>query len=290
MALQQQLEKFNKQQERAQATLLKTAVRSGSATQPKPAPSKKPAPSQSVSQQQQLPLSQRFSFLNDTEKLQQIAMIRKSPVGAQIKRVIDLLLETRQALLPDEINEMCFVDVKKNKDVFDSLKNNVKVSFDGHRFAYKSKHDLKNKQDLLVLIRKVPEGISNGDLKDAYVGILKDLQDLKASGQVWLLMNSDSQEDIVYPNDPKVQIKVDDDIKELIRSIEKPREFVDVERELQKAGMKPATNTARRKAVSGLQGSQQKKPKPKKHRDFKRTKLTNAHLPELFQTLQVPNV
>jgi transcription initiation factor TFIIE subunit beta len=101
-------------------------------------------------------------------------------------------------------------------------------------------------------------------------------------------MNSDSQEDIAYPNDPKVQIKVDDDVKDLFRSIEKPREFVDVERELQKAGMKPATNTAKRKAAAAVQGVQPKKPKVKKQRNFtKRTKLTNAHMPELFQHLPV---
>lgn len=288
MDLQEQLDKFKKQQQRAQATLTKTAVR---AAPSKPAlPKKAPLPPPVV-EQQQVPLSQRFSFLNDKEKLQQIALIRKSPVGAQIKRVIDLLLETRQALTPEKIEEMCFVDVKKNKDVFDSLKNNVKVSFDGQRFSYKSKHDLKTKQDLLVLIRKVPEGVPTGDLKDSYPGILKDLQELKASGQVWLLMNSDSQEDIAYPNDPKVQIKVDDDVKELIRSIEKPREFVDVEKELQKAGMKPATNTVRRKAAAGVQGVQPKKAKLKKQRNFtKRTKLTNAHLPELFQNLPVSNM
>jgi len=34
------------------------------------------------------------------------------------------------------------------------------------------------------------------------------MQELKASGKVWVLMNSDSQEDIVYPNDPKIVIKV----------------------------------------------------------------------------------
>lgn len=287
MALQEQLDKFNKQQQRAQATLVKTAVRA--------APSKSALPNKArvaspVVDHPEVPLSQRYSFFDDKEKLQQIAIIRKSPIGAQIKRVIDILLETRRALTPQEIEERCFVDVTNNKDVLDSLKNNVKVFFDGQRFSYKSKHDLKSKQDLLVLIRKVPEGIPTGDLKDSYAGILKDLQDLKASGQVWLILNNDSQQDVVYPNDPKVQIKVDDDVKQLIRSIENPREFVDVERELQKAGMKPATNTARRKAAAGVQGLQPKKPKQKKQRSItKRTKLTNSHMPELFQNLPVSN-
>ena len=93
-------------------------------------------------------------------------------------------------------------------------------------------------------------------LCSSYATLCDVMQDLKASGQVWLLMNSDSQEDIAYPNDPKVQIKVDDDVKDLFRSIEKPREFVDVERELQKAGMKPATNTVKRKAVTLVKGVQ----------------------------------
>ncbi|KAG8100943.1 hypothetical protein GUJ93_ZPchr0369g33553 [Zizania palustris] len=54
----------------------------------------------------------------------------------------------------------------------------------------------------------------------------------------------DSQEDIVYPNDPKAKIKVDDDLKQLFREIELPRDMVDIEKELQKNGIKPMTNTA----------------------------------------------
>ena len=93
----------------------------------------------------------------------------------------------------------------------------------------------------------------------------------------------DSQEDIVYPNDPKVMIKVDDDIKQHFREIELPRDMVDIEKELQKNGMKPATNTAKRRVMAQFHGITSK-PKPKKKREItKRTKLTNAHLPELFQ-------
>jgi transcription initiation factor TFIIE subunit beta len=108
MALQEQLERFNKQQQRAQATLVKTAVRAAPSSKPPPphpAPSSSIAnrkPSPSLQYEQQVPLAQRFSFNSDKEKLQQIAIIRKSPVGAQIKRVIDLLLEVRQE------NPCCF--------------------------------------------------------------------------------------------------------------------------------------------------------------------------------------
>ena len=112
---------------------------------------------------------------------------------------------------------------------------------------------------------------------------------MKAEGQVWLLSNMDSQEDIVYPNDPKCMLKVDDELKQLFRGIELPRDMVDIEKDLQKNGMKPATNTAKRRATAQVHGIPSK-PKPKKKREIsKRTKLTNAHLPELFKNLDVPN-
>lgn len=112
------------------------------------------------------------------------------------------------------------------------------------------------------------------------------LQALKAAGQIWLLSNFDSQEDIAYPNDPRVPIKVDDDLKQLFREIELPRDMLDIEKDLAKTGMKPATNTAQRRAAAQVQGiSTKAKPKKKKHEISKRTKLTNAHLPELFQNL-----
>ncbi|XP_022759908.1 general transcription factor IIE subunit 2-like [Durio zibethinus] len=283
MALQEKLDRFNKQQEKCQSMLSNIAAKSTSSratTTPKPAPvaaspfpgAKPPAP---------------VKFSNDTERLQHINSIRKAPVGAQMKRVIDILYQTRKAFTPEQINEACYVDVNGNKDVFEGLRKNPKVNYDGKRFSYKAKHDAKNKNELLVLIRKYIEGIDVIDLKDAYPNVMEDLQALKASGQIWLLSNFDSQEDIAFPNDPRVPIKVDADLKELFRSIELPRDMLDIEKDLQKNGMKPATNTAKRRAAAQVQGISSK-PKPRqKNKEFsKKAKLTNAHLPELFQKLK----
>ena len=44
-------------------------------------------------------------------------------------------------------------------------------------FAYvQSKHDLKGKDQLLVLIRKFPEGLAVVEVKDAYPTVMEDLQ------------------------------------------------------------------------------------------------------------------
>lgn len=40
-------------------------------------------------------------------------------------------------MTPDEINARCYVDVKANKEVFESLTKNLKVTYDGYRFSYK---------------------------------------------------------------------------------------------------------------------------------------------------------
>jgi len=91
MALAQKLAQFTKQQEKLQASLATLPARPPKATPSSAASRKAPAPP--PRSQPLVPLAQRFSFTNDTEKLQQIATIQKSPVGAQIKRVLDLLLE-----------------------------------------------------------------------------------------------------------------------------------------------------------------------------------------------------
>ncbi|KAG7541617.1 Transcription factor TFIIE beta subunit DNA-binding domain [Arabidopsis thaliana x Arabidopsis arenosa] len=78
------------------------------------------------------------NYSDDTERLQIIDSIREAPVGAQIKRVIDLLIERRLALTTEQINEECYVDMHSNKAVFDSLSENPKVNYDGTWFSYKA--------------------------------------------------------------------------------------------------------------------------------------------------------
>lgn len=90
MSLQESLNKFKQQQEKCQSTLTSIAARAQSSKPPQAPQPQKTAPSSS-SAPSKAPTAIKFS--NDTERLQHINAIRKSPVGAQIKRVIDLLLE-----------------------------------------------------------------------------------------------------------------------------------------------------------------------------------------------------
>ncbi|CAF2069805.1 hypothetical protein HID58_041139 [Brassica napus] len=279
MSLKEQLDNFKKQQVKCQTTLSNIASsRAG------PSSLSRPVPAAAISHNKP---SAPVKFSSDTERLQLINNVRKAPVGAQIKRVISLLFETRQAFTPEQINERCYVDMHANKAVFDSMRKNPKAHYDGRRFSYKAEHNVNDKSELLSLINKYyPDGIAANDLKDAYPNVMEDLQALKASEDIWLLSNS--QEDIAYPNDFKCEITVDDDFKSLFRDTEVPSDCLEVEKELKKYGLKPVTDTAARRAAEqryGIPISQPKHKKKRKQEITKRTKLTNAHLPELFQSL-----
>lgn len=97
-----------------------------------------------------------------------------------------------------------------------------------------------------------------------------------------------SQEYIADPNDPRVPIKVDVDLKQLFRGIELSLDMIDIERDIPKNGMKLATYTAQRRARSDVHGiSSKPKPKPKKKKQeiTKRTKLTNRPIFQSFSGL-----
>uniref|UniRef100_A0A0E0CW06 TFIIE beta domain-containing protein n=1 Tax=Oryza meridionalis TaxID=40149 RepID=A0A0E0CW06_9ORYZ len=222
MALHERLNKFRQQQERCQTTL--SSIAANQASTPRSNITRWVQPTNGPSTPAKPP---QRKFSDDTERLQRINLVRKSPAAAQIKIVIELLDKTRQALTADQINEATYVHIHGNKEVFDRLKNNPKVHFDGNLFSYKSKYGVNGKDQLLSLIRKFPDGLAVVEIKDANLAVLEDLKALKASGDVWLVASTTkSDEGVVYPEiDPMSKIKFDDDLKELARSILLPRDM-----------------------------------------------------------------
>jgi len=102
MALKEQLDKFNKQQVKCQSTLSSIASsreRTSSSRQNVPLPA-------AITQKK--PDAAPVKFSSDTERLQNINNIRKAPVGAQIKRVIDLLYEVCVCLYESHINHCLY--------------------------------------------------------------------------------------------------------------------------------------------------------------------------------------
>lgn len=99
MSLQESLNRFQRQQEKCQTTLTRITTR---ATLPKVVQSHKATPASNSLAPSTVTASVKFS--NDTERLQHINAIRKSPVGAQLKRVIGLLFEVWYFIVQENSN------------------------------------------------------------------------------------------------------------------------------------------------------------------------------------------
>jgi transcription initiation factor TFIIE subunit beta len=93
MDLKDSLSKFKQQQERCQSSLASIAASHASTTKPKHRAPPINAPSAPARP------AHPIKFSNDTERLQHIHSIRKSPAGAQIKLVIELLYKVLLAKL-----------------------------------------------------------------------------------------------------------------------------------------------------------------------------------------------
>uniref|UniRef100_A0ACD5VMZ7 Uncharacterized protein n=1 Tax=Avena sativa TaxID=4498 RepID=A0ACD5VMZ7_AVESA len=278
MDLNERLSRFKLQQERCQASLSTIAAARTPpaaaapkpqpyAAAPRPAPARPPAPLPAV----------RFS--DDTARLQKMHAVRTSAVGSQIKDVIELLYRTRRALTAREINDATYVDIERNGAVFDSLRKNPKVCFDGRCFSYKPTHSVTGKDGLLALIADCRDGIPVKEVEDAYPSVLEDLQALKSSGDIYWLSG---EQDNVYPNDPRSRLELDTELKKLFKEIKLPKDMLDIEKELRRNGEKPVT--VKRRPAEQILG---KKPKPLKSRKkprglTSRSKITNVHMPELF--------
>eukprot|EP00897_Mesotaenium_endlicherianum_P009583 jgi/Mesen1/8653/ME000502S08009 len=274
---------FIKQQEKLQRRTAQDAAAASRAKQGAPAaqsnPARKPPPAQALQAQ---------NWLLDQDKYAAMISVRNLPVGAKVKKVIEHLFLDRKPMTAKEIEDYTFVDVSADSELQERLKNNPKIAFTGDAYVYRAKHELAGKDDLLRLIRSHKDGIPMADVRDAYDAVETHVQEVRAAGQVWVLENRESKDVILYPNDPKVVIHVDDDVKQLFLGVELPREFTDLEKTLEKAGMTPTTNIIRRRLQAGLSHVQKPSQKQKKRRESKRTKYTNSHLPELFQNIQMP--
>jgi transcription initiation factor TFIIE subunit beta len=113
-------------------------------------------------------------------------------------------------------------------------------------------------------------------------------KDLKESGDILWLSGTDPQEGVVYGNDdPRSKIMVDEDVKQLYETTDLPRDMLDIEKELHKAGVKTQTNTAERRQQALVHGAQRKPTKSKKKPRglTSMSRITNSHLPELFANM-----
>eukprot|EP00877_Chromochloris_zofingiensis_P012678 jgi/Chrzof1/7664/Cz02g32050.t1 len=203
------------------------------------------------------------------------------PLAKQVKDVLDFLQEGEGYPKNwEEIQERVpYYDVGEGSELRANLVSNPRVDLNHEGLAYKSEHGIRNKDDLLLYIRRHPEGTRTVDIKDAYKAVLDDIEALKADGKVYKFFNYDVQSDAVFPVDERLAIRMDPGVLELYHDITVPAEPSELAAQLAKLGQKSALANLIRKKVA-LPTPERKQ---RKRRQFQPRSVTNAHLMHLFR-------
>jgi hypothetical protein len=124
--------------------------------------------------------------------------------------LVNYLRQVDRAVTAEEIARDTGIDLQNSPELVESLKANPKVGIvDGQWYSYKPTHDITNKQELLALLSKRPEGIDTAELADCYKGIKEDVN-VSIPLFVWLFTKSESTGTLSHwtnKNDPKSRDK-----------------------------------------------------------------------------------
>eukprot|EP01083_Nonionella_stella_P034865 95327_1 len=174
-------------------------------------------------------------------------------------------------------------NLHQNQLAAQSLRQNQHVEFDAtkHSFAFKpTVPGLSSRQDLLILLSRSQDGLFEETLLDAYVGVEKDLEALKENKVIIHLVNVDTKKTVLFPRFRSLaKLKVDDDIRELWKSVEIPSTDSQhtMIQELEKSGHSVKDLNSRVRARPSSSKSKKKRKKRKM-----RINLTNVHLKGKF--------
>lgn len=205
-------------------------------------------PIASTPQSSVAPPRKEVSFSLEEHALQK--QDRQEHLGQLTQFLISHMQANRQEFSEDELAKVLVESKKKcnektKRQLFENLKTSKKIKFSSlarggkGTFTYQSTFVAKTIHDILSQLQQYPDyritGIEVSVLNDAYENAKEDIAELmKDRNKVLIVHNDSSKTDVLYPNDPNCNIKVDNHLKDLWRSIEVPQ---DVATKLEKSGI-----------------------------------------------------
>lgn len=207
------------------------------------------------------------------------------PLPARVKRVLDCLHAAQRPLRWAEIYDVAMVDVRE-RELFDVLKEHPKVRFDelDKRFTYQAMYDCRSKEELLLTIQGMPEGLAVADLRDTYAAVLDDVRALREEGRIFLLTNNEKgNTQVAYPVDEAFGPPAPERVVAMwdVESLADGT-LEGVERELRARGLRVAGNVAAREEAQGVRAGKAQK-EHRKRMQKRLRKVTNTHLLSLFE-------
>lgn len=128
----------------------------------------------------------------------------KDPLNKRLKDVIMCLLDTRVAMTKEAICTAAKLDLE-DADLWEIVKKNPRIEvLESGQFLYKPQfQNVRNKEELLMHIRRHPKGTLWKEISDTYKSVEQDLEQLQNEYRVFVIENPDIEDKVVFWNDPK---------------------------------------------------------------------------------------
>ena len=207
------------------------------------------------------------------------------PLGLVLHAVITYLRQELRSVASEELKQAVGADPDADAELRANLLTNPRVLHepDG-RWRWRSKYYLRNRDDLVNLLRRTEAGIPAAELFDAYKGARDDIVELarhRRPPPLLLYRATDSAKDgVLFANDTALYMPASDAVRELWHATPVPDALV-VHNYLVQRGLKDASADGSAHAVL----APRKRPRPLRPggqrvgaAGNRRFRLTNVHL------------
>lgn len=207
-----------------------------------------------------------------------------SNIGTSVFKIMQALMQEDHALGEDEIMRLTAIYIPSNPELVQQLRRNPRIEYnsDDNTYKYKPIHNIRSKDDIVNLVNTSAgkSGMDVRELQESWKDALKSIDELDSDGRIIVLRTRDNKARFVYPAENIFEIKISGEFKKMWHEIHVPKES-ELNRELEKAGLKAATSNAKPEKPVVLKYTKIKK------KIHKRIKITNKHLVGLDLTQDI---
>ncbi|KAK1349036.1 transcription factor TFIIE beta subunit, TFIIEB, Tfa2 [Hamiltosporidium tvaerminnensis] len=191
-------------------------------------------------------------------------------LNSYIHAILTLLKQHDRPLSFSEIKQSLNIDLTQNRQLFDILHKNPKITFTNDTLLFQPLYNIRSAEDLEKIMKESEGGLLLNDLLDSPVDVQPFIAELQKENKIFVLKDTDNSQ-IVFFNGT-IQNTAAPQIKSLFHTISVPN-YQDLIKELNTAGIKSGIQEEKKRYVV-VQKSKVKKYKRK-------IKITNTHIKDL---------
>lgn len=198
------------------------------------------------------------------------------PIGLQLAKIHNFLKAELEAFSSEELLERTGVDIEDSPDIFLSLTGDASkvIREKDNKWRWASKYQLRNFNQLLTLMFRSTDGVSERDLYDSYKGVKDDIKKLKKRGAVYEIKSGSKI--LLFPRDDRFELNISEEVKEKYKHVPVP-DAIEVHRYLVQRGLKETDDATGVKIAAPVSRKRPSSRKESKRR-ARRIKLTNTHM------------